>query len=98
MNAISEYGHIRPQICVSFFPQESVPVKMTTNLAAEEVPDSKAAIPVKQQTIWRNVVLLTVIHLLALYTAVFKLPRVRISTLIWRTWRLVFLLHTYTII
>ena len=69
---------------------------MTTNVAAEEVPESKAATPVKQQIIWRNVVLLTFIHLLALYTAVVLVPRMRMITYIWRRWRLVFLLHTYT--
>ena len=56
---------------------------MTTNVAAEEVTESKAATAVKQQIIWRNVVLLTVIHLLALYAAV-VLPRVKLITFIWR--------------
>ena len=79
-----------------FFPQKSVPVKMMTNLAAEEVPESKASTPVNQQIIWRNVVLLTVIHLLALYAAVTVVPRVKLITFIWRRWRLLFLLHTYT--
>ena len=69
---------------------------MTTNVAAEEVPDSKATTPVKQQIIWSNVVLLTVIHLLTLYAFVVVLPRIRMITIIWRRWRLVFLLHTYT--
>jgi hypothetical protein len=96
MNSISEHGHIRHQMLFPFISQVSVPVKMTTNLAAEEVSDSKATIPVKQRIIWRNVVLLTVTHLLALYTAVFELPRMRLISFIWRTWRLVFLLHTYT--
>jgi len=39
---------------------------MTTNVAAEEVTESNATTPVKQQIIWLNVVLLTVMHLLAL--------------------------------
>jgi hypothetical protein len=69
---------------------------MTTNVAAEEFPESKAANPVKQQIIWRNVVLLTAIHLLALYATVAVIPRVRLFTFIWCRWRLVFLLHTYT--
>ena len=69
---------------------------MTTNVAAEEVPESKAATPVNQQIIWRNVVLLTFAHLLALYAAVTVIPRVKLSTFSWCRWRLVFLLHTYT--
>jgi xanthine/uracil permease len=80
----------------SFFSQGLVPAKMTTKVAAEEVPDSKAVTPVKQQIIWRNVVLLTVIHLLAVYAAVVIVPRVKLITFIWRRWRLVFLLRTYT--
>jgi len=69
---------------------------MTTNVAAEEVPESKAATPVKQQIIWSNVVLLTVIHLLALYAAFAVVPRLKLITSIWCRWRLVFLLRTYT--
>jgi len=69
---------------------------MTTNVAAEEVPESKAAIPMNQQILWRNVVLLTVAHLLALYAAVTVMPLMKLSTFICRRWRLVFLLHTYT--
>jgi xanthine/uracil permease len=69
---------------------------MTITVAAEEVPESKAASPVNQQIIWRNVVLLTVVHLLALYAAVTVVPRVKLITLSWRRWRLLFLLHTYT--
>ena len=57
---------------------------MTTNVAAEEVTESKAATAVKQQIIWRNVVLLTVIHLLALYAAVVVVPRAKLITFIWR--------------
>ena len=57
---------------------------MTTNVAAEEVTESKAATAVKQQLIWRNVVQLTVIHLLALYAAVVVLPRMKLITFIWR--------------
>ena len=90
LNAISEYGHIRHRVCVPSFSQESLPAKMTTNVAAEEVPDSKAATPVKQQIIWRNVVLLTVIHLVALYAVVVVLPRMRVINIIWRKCRLVF--------
>ena len=56
---------------------------MTTNVAVEEVTESKAATAVKQQIIWRNAVLLTVIHLLALYAAVVVLPRAKLITLIW---------------
>ena len=56
---------------------------MTTNVAAEEVPDSKATTPVKQQIIWSNVVLLTVIHLLTLYAVVVVMPRVRLITFLW---------------
>ena len=89
LNAISEYGHIRHRVCVPSFSQESVPAKMTTNVAAEEVPESKAATPVKQQIIWRNVVLLTVIHLLGLYAA-FVVPRSTMIGFIWRKWRLAF--------
>jgi hypothetical protein len=69
---------------------------MTTNVAAEGSPESKAATPVKQQIIWRNVVLLTFIHLVLFYTGFVLLPRMRLITFIWRRWRLVFLLHTYT--
>ena len=69
---------------------------MTTNVAAEDVPESKAANPVKQQIIWRNVVLLTVIHLLALYAAFAVVPRMKLVTFIWSRWRLVILLRTYT--
>jgi xanthine/uracil permease len=69
---------------------------MTTNVAAEEVPESKAATPMYQQIIWRNVVLLTFIHLVALYAAVTVVPRLRLITFSWRRWRMVFLLHTYT--
>jgi xanthine/uracil permease len=69
---------------------------METHVAAEEVTESKAATPVNQQIVWRNVVLLTVIHLLALYSAVAVVPRLRLITFTWRRWRLVFLLHTYT--
>jgi len=57
---------------------------MTTNVAAEEVTDRKAATPVKQQIIWRKAVLLTVTHLLALYAAVAVVPRVKLITFIWR--------------
>ena len=57
---------------------------MTTNVAAEEVTESKAPTAVKQQIIWRNVVQLTVIHLLALYAAVAVLPRMKLITFIWR--------------
>ena len=67
-----------------------------TTVAAEEVPESKAATPVNQQIIWRNVVLLTVVHLVALYAAVTVIPRVKLITFSWRRWRPVFLLHTYT--
>jgi len=69
---------------------------MTTNVAAEEVPESKTATPEKQQIIWRNVVLLTVIHLLALYAAFAVVPRMKLVTFIWSRWRLVILLRTYT--
>jgi hypothetical protein len=92
----NEYGRIHQQVCVPFFPQESDPAKMTTNVAAEEFPESKTATPVKQQIVWRNVVQLTVIHLLALYAAVVVLPRMSVITFIWSRWRLVFLLHAYT--
>jgi len=69
---------------------------MTTTVAAEEVPESKAATPVNQQIIWRNVVLLTVVHLLALYAVVIVIPRMKLIAFICRRWRLVFLLYTYT--
>jgi len=69
---------------------------MTTKVAAEEVPESNAATPEKQQIIWRNVVLLTVIHLLALYAAFAVLPRLKLITITWGRWRLVILLRTYT--
>ena len=69
---------------------------MTTNVAAEDVPESKAATPEKQQIIWRNVVLLTVIHLPALYAAFAVVPRIKLITFIWRRWCLVILLRTYT--
>jgi hypothetical protein len=68
---------------------------MTTKLE-EEVPESKTAILVKQRIKWRNVVLLTVIHLLALYAAVAVIPRVKLMTFIWGRYRLVCPLHTYT--
>ena len=88
LNAISEYEHIRHRVCVPSFSQESVPAKMTTNVAAEEVPESKAATPVKRQIVWHNLVLLTVIHLMALYTAVFLAPRAGLFDYIWRKFRL----------
>ena len=95
LNTISEYGHIRHQVFIPFFSQESIPVKMTTNVAAEKAPESKAATPVKQQILWHNVVLLTVVNLLGLYAAVTVMPRVTLITFSWRRWRLVFVLHIY---
>jgi hypothetical protein len=69
---------------------------MTANGEAQEVADSKATIPVKQQIIWRNVVLLTVIHLLALYAVAVILPRLELITLTWRKCQLpVTYLHKY---
>ena len=56
---------------------------MTTNVAAEEVTESNATTPVKQQIIWLNVVLLTVMHLLALY-APLVVPGTKPITFIWR--------------
>ena len=66
---------------------------MTTNVEAEELPESKG---VTLQIKWRNVVLLTVIHLIALYAAADVVPRLRLNTFVWRRWRPVCLLHTYT--
>ena len=50
---------------------------------------------VKQQIKWSNVVLLTVIHLMALYAAAVVVPRRRLFTFAWSRGRLVCLLHTY---
>ena len=52
-------------------------------METEEVPESKAGTPVKQQIKWRNVVLLTVIHLMALYAAVDVVPRSKLKTILW---------------
>jgi xanthine/uracil permease len=69
---------------------------MTANGKAEGVPESKVATPVKQRIIWRNVALLTFIHLLALYAAAVIIPRLKLITIIWRKCRLsVAHLHKY---
>jgi hypothetical protein len=88
MKANSEYGHAHQHVRVFFlFPQKSILAKMTTNMETEKFPESKAvAIPVKQPIIWRNVVLLTVIHLATLYATVDVVPRCRIITFVWRKW------------
>ena len=65
-------------------------------METEELSESKAATSVKLQIKWSNVVLLTVIHLMALYAAAVVLPRVRLLTFTWSRWRPVCLLHTFT--
>jgi hypothetical protein len=61
---------------------------MTTKVEQEEVAESKTATVVKQQIKWRNVVLLTVVHLLALYAVVFEIRREKLMTSIWCRYRL----------
>ena len=56
---------------------------MTTNVEAEVAPESKATTPLKQQIKWSYVVLLTVIHLMAIYAAVDVVTSSKLSTLLW---------------
>jgi xanthine/uracil permease len=56
---------------------------MTATQGAEKDLESKAATPQKQQVIWRNVILLTLIHLVALYGAIVIIPRINPITWIW---------------
>jgi hypothetical protein len=63
---------------------------MTTKVEeVEEIPGSKTATPVKQRIKWGNVVLLTIIHMVALYATVVVMPRVKLETFIWGRYRLV---------
>ena len=65
-------------------------------METEELSEIKATTFVKLQIKWSNVVLLTVIHLMALYAAVVVAPRITLNTFVWCRWRLIYLLHTYT--
>ena len=95
LKANSEYGHSYHK-CVFILFTGKILAKMTTNVEAEEIPESKATTPVRQQIMWPTAVVLTVLHLIALYAAAVVIPRVRLITFIWCRWRLVCLLHTYT--
>jgi hypothetical protein len=61
---------------------------MTTKVEQEEVYGSKTATVVKQRIKWNNVVVLTVVHLVAIYSTVFVLPRMSLVTFLWRRYRL----------
>ena len=95
LKANSEYGHSYHK-CVFILFTGKILAKMTTNVEAEVAPESKVTPRLKQQIKWSYVVLLTVIHLMALYAVAVVGPRLRLITLIWCRWRPVCLLHTYT--
>jgi hypothetical protein len=78
---------------VRFLSQVSAPAKMMTKVEQEEVSGGKTATVVNKRIKFSNVVLLTVIHLVAIYTIVFVFPRLSLATLIWCRYRLSSVTH-----
>jgi hypothetical protein len=64
------------------FSHESVRTKLTTNVAVEDIPESKVATPVKQQIKWCNMVQLTTIYLLRIHTSNIIVPKAGLMTFI----------------
>jgi hypothetical protein len=56
------------------------------NMAAKG--EAETATPAKWQIKWSNVILLTVIHLLAIYGFIVVVPRIKLATFIWSKWHL----------
>jgi hypothetical protein len=66
--------------------QETISGNMTANGQAETVVEGDVATPKKRHMKWGNVILLTVIHLLAMYGILVVLPRAKLASTVWRKW------------
>lgn len=56
---------------------------MAANGEAETVDEAEVATPTKRQIKWGNVIVLTVIHLLAMYGILLVLPRAKMASSVW---------------
>ncbi|XP_023714739.2 stearoyl-CoA desaturase 5-like, partial [Cryptotermes secundus] len=74
LRVLTRFHSFSPQFC----EQKDI---FLGNMVANGEADT--ATPAKQQMKWNNVILLTVIHLLALYSLLVVVPRAKLLTVLW---------------
>jgi hypothetical protein len=66
--------------------KETTAGNMAADGEAEKATQVEVTTPAKRQIKWGNVIVLTVIHLLAAYGFLAVIPRSKLASLIWSKW------------